>query len=494
MTGSPRMGRPLHWVAGILAAYIVVFYWLACRKLDVCTSQSGDIATVNWMYYTSLHGKLFWHLDTQGPAFEMHQEPLIALYWPIYALVPGPKTLLFVQTLSIAAAGFAAFLISRRVLADTTAATFGMLAFLFYPSIVSQNVNQLHTSVLPLPFLVFAFYFFQIERFWPFVACALLACLGKENTALTVAMFLPYATIQRRQRKWVLAPGALALVSLLLSFKVIQPFFAQGRSYIALENLSPFGNSLGEVARNMLAHPGKVLGMVVNGKIFEYLILLLQPLGFLLPLFSPAMVFVLPDWFTNVISTNDGMRVLAWHYNVNVGAFLVVAAICSLPRWEKMWPSVFGSSRARTVVAACLFIFSLANWGQWFNRREYAALPWHNARVRALDLIPEADSVIAGPGQIVGHVSQRDVFTTPERVWGTPEEMFKFNWILFDMNYTLMMPGAPRDMAVPRETLEAFGTNQLYELVFRENNVFVFKRRQPIPPSDIVLKRKTRFY
>jgi uncharacterized membrane protein len=481
-------------VAVILAVYTGFFFWLACRKFDLCTYQSGDIANVNWFFYTALHGKFFWHPYLQGPEFEMHQEPLIMLFWPMYALVPGPKTLILLQTLSISIAGLAVYLIGLRVLKEAPAAILGMLAFLFYPSIVSQHVNQLHTSIFPLPFLMLAFYFFVAERFWPFVLCAALACLGKENTAFTVAMFLPYAAVSKRRWQWIVTPGVLAVASLLLSFKVIQPYFAQGRAYIALETLAPFGKSVWSVIGNMFSSPAVVLQSISNGKTLLFLVSLLQPLGFLLPLCAPEAVLALPDGFINTISTNDGMRVLAWHYDVNIGAFLCVATICALPRWERLVPGIFSGPRVRSVVMAVVFVLCLSNWWQWFNWHEFVALPEQSARERAFELIPKNASCLVGPGQLVGHLSQRDVFTTSERFVEMPEEMFKFNWVIFDMNYTLWMPNGPSDLQVSRDTFASFATNSMYALVFREDNVFVFERREPLPPSTIVLKRRTRFY
>jgi hypothetical protein len=50
--------------------------------------------------------------------------------------------------------------------------------------------------------------------------------------------------------------------------------------------------------------------------------------------------------------------------------------------------------------------------------------------------------------------------------------MWRFDWAFIDMNYASMLP------PIPKETLFAFANNPDYELVFREENVFVFRRRQ----------------
>src|SRR5207247_1690090 len=139
-----------------------------------------DTALLDWVYYSTLHGKFFWCFDLDNSYFESHQEPLLILYLPLYFIAPSVKTLLFLQTLSIAVASIPVYLLGRKVLESEQAAVLMAVAFLFFPTLVSQHVNQLHTSVFPLPFLMFAFYCFQEQRSLPFVALLTLACLGKE--------------------------------------------------------------------------------------------------------------------------------------------------------------------------------------------------------------------------------------------------------------------------------------------------------------------------
>jgi hypothetical protein len=44
---------------------------------------------------------------------------------------------------------------------------------------------------------------------------------------------------------------------------------------------------------------------------------------------------------------------------------------------------------------------------------------------------------------------------------------------------------------VPREQLMAYGTNSNYQVMFAENNIFVFHRKEPIPPSQVTPIRYT---
>ena len=471
--------------AVILLVYTALFFWLACRKFDVCNSNEGDTAGVDYVFWSPTIGKFFWHFDLQGPTFEMHQEPLILLLWLPYRVLPAVKTLLLINTLCLAMAGLAIYLLARKVLGDGAAAVLIAVAYLFYPSIASQHVNQLHSSVFPVPFLMFALYFFVCERFGWYSVFLLLACLGKENVALTAFMFAPYALLCRRKWKWLVVSALVPIAIFALDFSVIRPYFAQGRQYIAMENFGNLGNSFGEVVTTALTNPGKVMDAVCTEANAFYVFLALQAVGWVLPFFALELIFLLPDLMTNLVTTNSGLRALAWHYNLFVGSFLVASCVFSILRIERWLGKRFGPGQYRHVLAGILCACSLSSWWIWFSPEEYEKRPEHDALYRAFAQVPPQASLLMGPNQIMGHLSHRDVFSTPDRLVLVPEEMYKYNWVLFDMNFTTGSPYTPADMNVTKDVFMSFATNDLYAAVFDEQNVFVFRRREPFPESEV---------
>jgi uncharacterized membrane protein len=451
-------------LAGLIVLYVLVFFWLACRKFEFSTAEMGDIAAVNHVFWSSLHGKFFWHFGIDRSYFAMHQEILLFLFWPLYALIPSPKTLFFVQTFCIAVSAVPMFLIARRVFGDDWSALFMAVALIMFPSIVSQNANQLHTSQWVLPLLLACFYFFLKEDYRWFVVFCILAALGKENTPLTLLMFVPYALWKRRAKKWWITPAAVSVCSLILSFKIIGPYFARGWEYEALGYMSNLGNTWGEVIAALFSPKlFQALFQPANG---PYLLQLLQPAVWILPFFAPEVIFVAPDLGTNLLAGNIGLKVPVWHYNVYTGAFLVLActfSIMNLERWLK--------TRLRPVLPALVCAFAIAHWPFWLNPREYRPLPHYEAQKQARELIPPAASVLIGPQLMVGHFSDRLKFTTNDRVNNDPQKMFEYDWAFFDLNYRGYSP------PLPEETVRAFASNPDYELVFSEQNVLVFRRK-----------------
>jgi len=457
-------------LAGFLTGYVILFFWLACLKYEYCTAVQGDIAVVNHIFWSSLHGQFFWHFYIDRSYFAMHQELLLFAIWPLYALLPTPKTLFLVQSFCIAISAVPMFCIARRVLKDEWSALACALALIMFPSVVSQNVNQLHTSQWVLPLLLAAFWFFLKADFRWFTAFCVLAALGKENTPLTLLMFVPYALWKRRSCRWWVTPAVVSVCSLVLSFKIIGPYFARGWRYEALGYLSNLGNSWDEILQNLFsAKLFDALFQPMNG---PYLLQLLQPAIWVLPFFAPEVLFVAPDLGTNLIAGNIGLKVPVWHYNVYSGAFLVLACVFSINRLEgwinKRWRTV----RLCPVAPALLCAFAIAHWPFWFAPREYQPLPQYEAQKRAREIIPTDASVLVGPQPLEGYFSSRLRIFGDDHARNDPKQMFQFDWVCFDMNYGFGLP------QVPREMLIAFAQNPDYELVFSEMNVFVFHRKQ----------------
>ena len=474
--------------AVILVGYVLLFAWLACREFDACTVDSGNTTEYDCAYYMTLRGELFWSYNSYGSYFEAHAEPLMLLFVPFYYLVPGAKTLLFLETLCIAVASIPVYLLGRKILRHEAGGILMAVAFLFFPSVVAHNVMQFSTTAFPLPFLMFAFYFFQEEKFVPFLVTAGLASMGKEMAPLTLIMFVPYALWRRRSWKWVAASLAVPIAALSLSLGVIRPHFARSAvtrvEYPSLAYFSGFGNTLGEFVRTILSRPDKVFAALFTGQNVIYLLLLLTAVGFVLPFFAAEVLFALPELFFNLLSASDGLKTVVWCYNVNAGMFLVVATMYTLARIDRFLQSRFGLAKYGPVLAGCVALLCVSNWWQWFSPRNYVLPPQHEAQQEMFKRVPTDDSLLVGPGQILGHVCHRKVLTSTHDFQfsqAKPEQMFLYNWVLFDMNYRVPQRG----WFVPREMFMPFVNNPQYECVFERDNVFLFRRRQPFPPEQV---------
>ena len=463
-------------VALFLAGYTLLFFWLAYRKFTFYTDNSADTSIITHGIWATLHGQLFPDYTLEMCYFGDHASYVLLTMLPIYWLVPTVPTLLFLQSLFIAVSGIPMFLIARRVLASSWAAFFIMAAFLMFPTVVSQHVNTIHDTQFIIVFLLGAFYFYQVERFGWFVLFAALSCLGKENVPLTVMVFGVYALLQRRHWKWVVTPLVLGAAAMVVVFKLIMPPLRAGKPYRSFGYFGALGQSPGEVLETLLSKPGLFFGTLFSPDRILFLIQLLQPLVIILPFLSLAVIFIAPDLLINLLVENAAPRVIQWHYNLTVAAFLFVAVIFSIRKVAGWLETRQGKAPYAVGIGVLLLCLSASQWILWFNPNDYRQPPQYEALRGALATVPENASVLV-PQTMLANVANRWNFNTIQH-WlfyrrpTDPQRIFDFQYVIIDRNER---PG--RWAAVPEEALKAFAASPNHELIYDNGNVVVFRRK-----------------
>jgi uncharacterized membrane protein len=309
-------------------------------------------------------------------------------------------------------------------------------------------------------FLLFAFYFYQTERFGVFMLFGALACLGRENVPLAIAMFGIYALIQRRGWKWIVAPPSMVIPYFLVALYVIMPHFQEGRQWHAMRMFKYLGDTPTSIVWNAITEPGRVMQHLTGQENVTYFVLLVQPLGWILPLFSPASLMALPDLVINLLSDDGALKVINWHYNVMTGCFLFVGTIYAVRR--------FAAGQTR-VWAAALLLLSVAHWFLWFFPHQYRRLPHHESLIRAIKVIP-SDKPVLVPVRIQGHITSRSRYDHIDYFRQNPAYAEQFDYVMLDANERQYPP------FITQEFFDTFYKNPNYRLIFAENRVFVFQR------------------
>jgi uncharacterized membrane protein len=461
-----------------LAAYTLVFFALAARKFNVMNSNTGDMAMVLNAFWHTLHGKLFYSPYIGMSYLGNHAALILLLFVPFYWVAPSAYTLLFLQSLTIAASGLPFYFIARKVYAEHRVALLLAIAFLFYPTVVTNHVDQIHVEHLALPFLLAAFYFFVTEKYWFFVIFALLGMMGQENLPLTVGFFGVYAAVKRRNWKWIVTPVALALVYGLFVFKVFLPHFSGGQ-YLPAHYFGALGETPGDVVKTVLTQPWKLFEQVWNLERGLYLLKIFQPLLWITPLFAWEFLLVLPSLGVNLVVDEPAFRVIPWHYGPTVGAFLCVAAVFGVKKLSEILERRWKIAQAQFALAFAICAVSVASWPLWLNIGEYLPHGYYPTLKRAKELIPPEKSVVA-PVSMLAHFANRqypfhqmqfDPNHPMSATWPR-EKMYTMDYIILDGNERRF----PQEI-VTRDLVMSFYTNANYELIFNENNVFVFRRR-----------------
>ncbi len=468
-THPRKRDRTLKLLPEFLVAYTLFFFWLAYRKYSLFTNDSEDASLFVNTFWSTLHGRFFWNYMLGSSFFGDHTDWFMVPLLPIYWLAPHPATLLLLQSAFIAASAVPIYLLARDALEDVSAAWCMTVAFLFFPPIVSQHVNQIHDTQFILVFLLFAFYFYHHQRFGLFTLFLVLSCLGKENVPLTLMMFGVYALVQRRHWKWVITPWLVSGIALWLSFKVIMPCFRGPIPYRSFSYFGTLGDTPMAVLERLVKNPPLLFAALLTARNILYFWRLVQPAGVVFPFLSMPVILALPDLMVNLLVQNTALKSVRWHYNLTIGAFLFVAVIFSLKKLSGWLTRRYGPAHYALGFSIWLVFLSFANRALWFDPNDYREPPQYNSLRAALDLVPPRASVLV-PQTMLTAVADRWTFNTIQVTTNQPARLFQYKYVIIDQNEWRPTWNVPADI------IQQYTSSPGYELIFNEQHVLVFRR------------------
>jgi uncharacterized membrane protein len=351
MTDLQERDNGLYILFAMLTIYSILFISIAVWNYEhfLCDA-SGDQLLFEQVVYNTAHGKPFYNNFSHQNHFGDHNSPILGIIALFTLILPAPYILSIFTVVSIAIAAIPIYLLSRDALGNKTPALLLAGCFLMLPALVGQIFVSFHEINLVLPFLTFTFYFFVRERFFPFIAMCLMAMLVKEDVAITLFMFAPYAVIRKKERRWYIFPAILSVAWFFISIKAIIPYFNGQKSYgVGLGYFSNLGASLTEIVVNTVKMPLKTLGTVLGLDRLWYLFVLLFPVGLILPLFSAEFLFAVPSVLLNMLAENTRFRLfvsnmdpgivyIPRHMSLMAAVFIFIAAIYSIKKVSSFLP------------------------------------------------------------------------------------------------------------------------------------------------------------
>jgi uncharacterized membrane protein len=343
-------------VLGLLVvAYIALFGTLSLRRHQNLRTNALDLGYTDQAVWNTLHGRPFrfstyldaaFELDIPIHAFEQpdvllgyHVEPILAAIAPLYLIHDGPETLLWLQTVVIALGAIPLYLLLRHRarpqlvqvsrftldLSPWLALVFVLLYFLA-PSLEAANLSDFHAVALSPTLLLAAFTCLETDRPWGFLGFALLAAMCKEEIGLLVAAMGLWAACVRRRRGLGLGTAVAGVGWFLLCVQVIMPHFSGLSGSAFLARYGHLGESLGDMARNLVLQPGMFVDWLRRPEVMRYLRDLWRTGGGLSILHLPGLAMALPVVAINALSSYDWMHSGGAHYSASIVPFLILSA------------------------------------------------------------------------------------------------------------------------------------------------------------------------
>jgi len=483
----PRISRPrgagwrAEWLLALLIlSYLGITVWLANYRWQILTLGNNDSAiVVQSLFYTVEGDRLFFNTLEKASHLAVHSSLIYYLLLPLYALLRTPRAILtLLPPLVIALSAWPFFQIARPRLRSGAALAL-TAAYLACPYVLARATGDLYEmTLLPLVLLP-GLYYYEQERFVPFIFFLLLSLSVKESIAATVIFIGLHALLQRRARRWVIAPLLLGAASLWLSFGVIMPHFAEGAiTSRAAALLGPLGGTPQEALANLWREPLSFLRHILSMARLGFIYQLFQPFLLALPWLSGEIVLALPALALNLLAQGGSIGICAWE-SVIFGPLLFVAATSALRRLST-WLARRTPLEARAwhaIGALLILLATLACLPYCLRAEDYRARPHLAAQRAALALIPSAASVSA-PDYMLAHLARRPFLQlqTGAPFWAE-YQIVDIHWIAEVRGRRLAESAAQEYITLVAKAEQGRPYAGL-QLLWSQDGVYVFKRTE----------------
>lgn len=396
--------RPAAAVAAVCVVYFALAGYGSIRKLYAFGYVGQDVAYFTQTLYTTLHGHLFYsnmyhdllYSKPVSSDFAGHNQLVLALFLPFYALHQSAATLLLLRNAMIVLCAWPVYLIARRALSPGLSAA-ASIAFLLVPAVAYQNIYDFAPlSVAAFP-LLFAIYFFLEGRFRPFLIAIFFTQIVREDLVFAVFGLGLLALWQRRAARWVAVPCGFAVLWAVLSWKIVFPYFLQGATSAVASCFAYLGNTPIEMMRQIPHHARALL----SRSNLIYTKQMADSFGGVLFLGSPAWALSLPFLAINLLGQEGGCNtaMVYRHYSLIPAAFLFASFLMSV---EKVTGYMKARGRDPYLAQAgmVLFVLAAAITSLVFvtgrpQAEDLRSRPWHDEARAVVAMVPEGASVAA---------------------------------------------------------------------------------------------------
>jgi len=468
--------RALLWSA--IAAYAAGFSALSVLRHRALQTGRFDLGNMVQAVWSTAHGHPLQVTGLRGDQISRlaaHFDPILAAFAPLWLMWPSPDMLLVTQAVAVALGALPVFWLARKHLGSERAGIGFALAYLVYPPTQWLTLNEFHPVALACPLLLFAIWFLDEGRLFPFVVFGLLAAATKEEIGFVIAglgLWWALARGRRLEGAAILAAGAAVA---LVAIEVVIPHFNRAGTSSFFARYTEVGGSPGGIVHTAVTKPWKLVTTAVTGRGLGYLARLFLPLG-LFALVAPLLLLAaIPELAINLLSAATTQTSIRFHYTAGLIPVLVAATVLGAAHLIRSRPHRAVPLATGALVLAIVSNYALGAIPLWRylpggeQAQAHAADVTRHDRIAlgALGLIPKT-AVVSATNTLGAHLSAR------RRILSFPV-IQDARWIAADET----SPGyadrlAPLPTAVQLAWLRR---NPEWRLVLERDGILIFHRR-----------------
>lgn len=313
----------------LISAYVIFFGFISVLKYRLFLYDDQDLAIYAQTLYNILHGSIESSI-LSVPFLGNHLNLILFLVVPVYAIFKSPIVLLTLQTLALGLSGYPIYLIAKEELPEKFSLLV-LFSYLLYPCLGYVNLYEFHIPALAAFFISAALYFMRKGRLNLFFIFVALILLCQENMPLIIVSLGIYLFIVRRPLKWWLPVILLGAVWFWAAVFKLIPYFGKGTiQFVAI--YGNWGSSVGEVLKNILTEPHKLLAVILDKANLAYFCQVFSPVLFL-PVLSPVTFLpAIPSVLQHLLSLRPQEHVIYYHYTAEIIPFVFFSAIFALKK------------------------------------------------------------------------------------------------------------------------------------------------------------------
>lgn len=331
---------PLKFHVGWMIVLLLMVGWavwltiLSLRQHDGFHNIGNDLGIYAQIVWTTAHGEPFYtSLTRQTTNFLGHHfVPLVALFAPLYRLLPDARLLLIGQAILLSMGAIPLYEFARRRLPPFAAVAI-IIAYFLSPLLANIALFEFHEISLAVPLLMAAGAALLNHRYRLMVIWLLLALGAKEEVALIAIGFGLYLLLILREWRWGTGITIGAVMWSVFLFGWFMPSLnTLDGTYTFVQRYGSLGDSPAQIIQTILTQPQQLWSLITTPAKREFLVALLLPLAGLPLLGLPALLLALPTLAYLLFSDYELHVAITNHYSAPLIPFFFLATVIALQR------------------------------------------------------------------------------------------------------------------------------------------------------------------
>jgi uncharacterized membrane protein len=379
----------------------------------------------------------------------------------LYKIYPTVYWLFIVQSLVLALAALPIWCLAIEAGLSESQSLAVAAAYLLYPVVFNANLFDFHPEVIAVPLILAAVLFAHLKKFIWFCLCLILILFCKAVLSLTIISMGIWLLLERKTLY-----GLLAIISgltwFIIATKLIIPGFS-GAEAAAVGRYSYLGDSVFDIAKNIVFQPSLIFNKLFSLNNLGYLILLLAPMMWGLSSASlKPLIGAIPCVFLNLITDYQPQKDLIYQYSLPALPFLVLAVIASLAIGKGLIKNRKGIIVWSLITFLCLAKFT------YFTSKYLAHIDNLSATREAVHLVKNKGGVLTN-SFIVPHLSHRKLIRYTDAAY-PDQELDIFDYVLLNVRH----PGWGSDEKFSKHLVQQLEKNPKYQKKYQRDDVLLF--------------------